>query len=277
MNLDSTGRDGHDAALRARAVGKHEDEAADFAKEYQVLESSGYLASAFLLGRGRIDAVLDDGLSVLPAGADVLDAGCGTGSQIQDLTRRGYEVVGVEPAGEMRRRAIDLNPGVSIHNGSILSLPFPYSSFDAVIALEVLRYLPAADVRIAYREMQRVLRPNGLLVVTLVNRWAIDGYYIWEKVMTRRALRTGLDMRAHCEFVTPQQVRRDLAGYGFDRVKTVGRLLIPLRWAYKVGNGVGRVIAKVLDPIDKFVSRIPGTTPFAGHLIVLARRPARRN
>lgn len=261
--------------LRGLAVSKHDLEAAAFESEYGTRQIAGYRASAFLLGREKIDRVLEDSLTCLPAGARILDVGCGTGHQVVDLTRSGFDAVGLEPASEMRNRARILNPEVRIEDGSITDLPFDDSSFDGVIALEVLRYLPREDNLAAYREINRVLRPGGLIFLTMVNRWAFDGYALWETVKAGRARRKGGSMRAHCEFVTPRQVCADLVGHGFCDVETIGRLILPLRWAYKVNLGLGRVAVAVLEPVDDLLARLPGITAFAGHLIVVARSDER--
>ena len=259
---------------RARdlAVEKHDREASDFDKEYQTLAVEGYLATAFLLGREKIDRILYRELDRHGGGARVLDAGCGTGSQLAEIAGRGFDVVGLEPAIEMRRIAIKANPGVEIGSGSITAMPFPDASFDVVIALEVLRYLPETDNDLAWKEMLRVLRPGGALIVTLVNRWAIDGYVIHEWIQTRRASRPGGPRRAHCEFTTPGRIRRYLAGLGVTEVKTLGRLVLPLRWAYKIDQRLGQKMARLLNPLDDLISQIPATTPLAGHLVVVVRQ-----
>ncbi|NPV09934.1 MAG: class I SAM-dependent methyltransferase [Anaerolineae bacterium] len=51
-----------------------------------------------------------------------------------------------------------------------LWLPFPDSTFDAVVSLEALEFLP--DLRVALAEMARVLRPGGLLMITNRKGWA---------------------------------------------------------------------------------------------------------
>ncbi|HCV33162.1 MAG TPA: hypothetical protein DGF10_00725 [Acidimicrobiaceae bacterium] len=265
------GGDFGDERLRDLAISKHDREAGAFEEEYGSRAKSGHRATAFLLGREKIDRLLADRLLTLSDGARVLDAGCGTGHQVADMVKAGFDAVGVEPSLEMRRRAKALNPGVEVVDGSVTDLPFDDASFDAVIALEVLRYLPRADNLAAFREIHRVLRPGGMIFLTMVNRWAIDGYVIWEGLLARRSLSDDGPNRAHCEFVTPGGARRDLVSHGFDGVETHGRLLLPLRWAYKIHLRLGRMVATVLDPVDNLLCRIPGTAGLAGHLVVVAR------
>ena len=95
--------------------------------------------------------------------------------QVGEIRNLGFEVSGLEPAPEMRRLANAANPGVDIRDGSITALPYDDGTFDGVLVLEVLRYLPAVDNETAWREMLRVLRPGGTTIVTMGNRWPIDG------------------------------------------------------------------------------------------------------
>ena len=257
--------------LRSLAVEKHDLAAGEFMEEYRILDEHGYFATAFLLGRKKIDEILFAELSSCRPDARVLDIGCGTGSQIYRIRQAGFETIGLEPAVKMRDLAIQLNPGVKVLDGSVTRLPFEDNSFDFILALEVLRYLPRVDVETAYAEMLRVLSPGGVLVFTMVNRWAIDGYFLYEKVRSALGKRGLGPVRAHCEFVTPRLVRTDLRSLGFTAVETFGRLLLPLRWVYKVNRPLGRRLAQILDPADEFLCRFPFASPFAGHLIVIAR------
>ena len=265
--------DGGDDAARARelAIAKHDREASEFEEEYRTLVKDGYQATAFLLGREKIDRIVYRELSRYDRSAKVLDVGCGTGSQVGEIRNLGFEVSGLEPASEMRRLATAANPGVDIRDGSITALPYDDGIFDVVLALEVLRYLPTVDNETAWREMLRVLRPGGTIIVTMVNRWAIDGYWLYERLQAKRASRGSTAVRAHCEFVTPGQVRRDLARLGAGSVAIHGRLLLPLRWVYKASRSLGRVVARILNPVDDLLCRISGTAGLTGHLVVVVR------
>ena len=264
--------DGDDVArARELAVAKHDREASEFDEEYRTLTEDGYLATAFLLGREKIDRIVYRELGRHDGLARILDVGCGTGSQVGDIRNLGFEVSGLEPAAEMRRLAIAANPGVDIRDGSITALPYDDGTFDVVLALEVLRYLPAVDNETAWREMLRLLRPGGTIIATMVNRWAIDGYWLYERLQARRAARGSIPVRAHCEFVTPGQVRGDLTRLGVGSVAIHGRLLLPLRWVYKASRPLGRVVARILNPVDDLLCRIPGTAGLTGHLIVVVR------
>ena len=64
----------------------------------------------------------------------------------------------------MLRRARARNPGAELKVAAAEALPFEDAGFDAVLCIEVVRYL--SDPRPALLELARVLRPGGLALVT---------------------------------------------------------------------------------------------------------------
>ena len=107
----------------------------------------------------------------LPADAEVLDAGCGTGGLLRRL--RGWwpqaRLRGVEysafAVGLARERT-----ACPIDEGSVLALPFADGSFDAITCIDVVYQFP--EPALAYREFARCLRPGGVVVVNEpAHRW----------------------------------------------------------------------------------------------------------
>ena len=103
----------------------------------------------------------------------VLDVGCGTGNYAMALAGMGCEVVGMDFAGGMLARATAKarqNPAarVTFRAGDFSQgLPFPTHSFDGAIAVAVLQC--AADPQQFLREIQRVLRPAGFLLLVTID------------------------------------------------------------------------------------------------------------
>lgn len=114
--------------------------------------------------RGR-RAVLDAELARLPDSAcgRVLDAGCGSGRTLLDLTRYG-EVVGVELDDEALAAARSRGD-FEIHQARVEELPFGDESFALITCLDVLEHTP--DDVVALRELRRVAKPGGWLLVTV--------------------------------------------------------------------------------------------------------------
>jgi len=96
---------------------------------------------------------------------EILDAGCGTGAILQRLGNPNKNV-GVDLAPEAislcRRRGLN-----NVRQADIMALPFGDASFDAVICASVLYHQWVQDPGGALRELHRVLRPGGLLLVNV--------------------------------------------------------------------------------------------------------------
>ena len=95
----------------------------------------------------------------------VLEAGCGTGYLSQLLRReRGWRVVPLDfsSAGLQCARELGVENPVQ---GDIRCLPFTDAAFDLVLSVDVIVHLPRGDEFPAARELARVTRPGGLVVV----------------------------------------------------------------------------------------------------------------
>lgn len=108
--------------------------------------------------------MLEEALGPAATAGTGVDLGCGLGLQTREMRRRGYRVVGLEPAVELLRHRRD--PGSPVVAGDGLRLPFRDASLDFVYAIGVLHHLPSRDAQAeARREIARVLKPGGLLLV----------------------------------------------------------------------------------------------------------------
>jgi SAM-dependent methyltransferase len=105
-------------------------------------------------------------IALLPsvAGKDVLDAGCGSGWYTEWLVRNGAQVVGIDLSGRMldlARQRLAGRAELSLADVSDLHAQRD-GSFDLVVSSLVLHYV--GDLKKAFSELARVLRPGGLLV-----------------------------------------------------------------------------------------------------------------
>lgn len=92
------------------------------------------------------------------AGERVLDAGCGEGILVDEY------------AGRLAIEGIDANySSARVRRGSLTALPFAEAAFDRALCLDVLEHLTFAEQPRALAELFRVLRPGGLLLVSIPN------------------------------------------------------------------------------------------------------------
>lgn len=100
---------------------------------------------------------------------NVLDFGCGSGNYIKAMrTYTNYHIYGVEPCKEMIRFAQKQNPNIIIKLGNHLSIPYPDNFFEYVYMTNVVHQI--SDISAMYREINRVLKPNGILCICTENR-----------------------------------------------------------------------------------------------------------
>jgi glycosyltransferase involved in cell wall biosynthesis/SAM-dependent methyltransferase len=129
-------------------------------------------------------------------GTVVLDVPCGRGFHLHryhDVEQR-CTVIGTELEYDVAATAFDaVGPlGVPVLTGAIESLPFRTDAFDAAIVSEVLEHV--LDDTAALREVRRVVRPGGLIAITVPNA---DYPFLWDPVnkvlerVTGRHIATG--------------------------------------------------------------------------------------
>jgi demethylmenaquinone methyltransferase / 2-methoxy-6-polyprenyl-1,4-benzoquinol methylase len=99
----------------------------------------------------------------LRPGERVLDVGAGTGVSTEELGRSGAYAVGADLSTGMLRAGRRSGRAVPLVAGDALKLPFPDETFDAVTISFALRNV--VDTGAALRELARVTRPGGRLVV----------------------------------------------------------------------------------------------------------------
>lgn len=109
-------------------------------------------------------------------GAHALIVGCGAGLEAVALGRSGYDVQAIDAVSKMvnltRRRAAEagVQDHVAASVGDVDCLAFRNDLFELVLAVGVTPYLLSANA--AVREVARVLRPGGHLIITAENRWS---------------------------------------------------------------------------------------------------------
>lgn len=210
---------------------------------------------------GAITEALEQRLMLRLVGAldgmTVLDVGCGDGTWALVCSRHGAaRVVGcdadprmVARAGE---RAAEAGGAMQVLAAHVESLPFPDGCFDVVTAVTVLAFVP--DAELAVREMARVLRPGGRLVIGELGRWNC-----WAARRRIRAWLGSATWRA-ARFRSAATLRRLVRGAGLQAAQVAGAIYFP----------PVTVLARLMAPADAAFGRI--TTFGAAFIAVAARK-----
>jgi SAM-dependent methyltransferase len=114
--------------------------------------------------RIRYTAVL---LDELPAGAAVLDLGCGAGVPTTLALARRFEVTGVDISERQVALARENVPEARFVHADATQLDFPPASFDAVAAFYSLIHVPRQEQPKLMQAIASWLRPGGLLVAAM--------------------------------------------------------------------------------------------------------------
>lgn len=123
-------------------------------------------------------------------GRTLLEIGCGLGTDLLQFARGGAIVTGLdltEQSIELARKRFDMYgvPG-SFQVGDAENLPFPDNSFDVVYSFGVLHHTP--DTARAIREVARVLKPGGEIVIMLYHRTSTHLWLGYPLAMAKRLL-----------------------------------------------------------------------------------------
>jgi SAM-dependent methyltransferase len=151
----------------------------------------------------------------LPRTAPVLEVGCGDGSFTTDLAQKFSSVTAIDiSAGQLAENAARL-PGITFRQHDVSeTFPFEDGTFEVVWCSEVLEHL--FDPRFALREMHRILRPGGRLLVTVPYHGRFKNVLIalfnWDEHF--------VPSTSHIRFYTKRSLSRIVSAAGLSSIRT---------------------------------------------------------
>lgn len=115
------------------------------------------------------------------SGKRLLDIGCNWGRWSIAAARKGYVVSGVDPSPQAvlaaRRVAEQLALDIDYRSGSGEIIPYAENTFDVVFSYSVLQHLAKERVREAIAEVNRILKPGGVVLIQMPNWLGIRSLY----------------------------------------------------------------------------------------------------
>lgn len=153
-------------------------------------------------------------LRLLPPsdGGWLLDVGAGWGRWSLAAARRGYHAVAVDPSLELLAAAgqvaEQLGADIAVVAADATCLPFADDTFDATFSYSVLQHFDKGAARSAIREIARVTKPGGTVVVQLANAYGIRQAY--NKALQALRIRDTGGFRVR--YWTPREMRHTFEG-----------------------------------------------------------------
>jgi ubiquinone/menaquinone biosynthesis C-methylase UbiE len=216
-------------------------------------------------GRGYhdlLDELEADAVARYGRGLRVLEAGCGTGLVLERLRGFAGEAVGVDLSRGMLERARER--ALPVAQADIGRLPFPDASFDVVCSFKVLAHVAAIEE--AVRELMRVTRPGGHLVLEFYNRHSLR----WIIKQLKRPSKIS-ERETDTAVFTRYDSLADVAGYlplGLEVVEVRGiRVVTPFSHVYRFPRA-----AALFRALEHAACDAPLLRRLGGFLVVVARK-----
>ena len=130
-------------------------------------------------------------------GDEILDIGCGNGRLLNLVGDKNINYTGIDSSKELIEIAKKNHNGrKTFLHANALSLPFQDKTFDTVFSIAVLHHVPSKQFRTCFvSEACRVLKPKGILILTIWNIWQWRFFKIHALHMIKKLIgRSDLDL-----------------------------------------------------------------------------------
>ena len=219
-------------------------------RQFYTVESSVYHRKRYQTLYGKLfeklhHQVLTDILNKRFACDLVLEVACGTGHVSELLAAQGIDFIACDLTSAMmeqaRQRIKEFTGKIKFIQADAIQLPFIDNSFNFIISTRFMHLFPLVDQRIIIKEMLRILKPSGYLVLDFDNwtsRWLLAiPYFLYNLIRYKRVAPFSHYNRVGETIRMIQQeglIIEEVLGVGGTHL--LFPALISFNWAVKIGK-----------------------------------------
>jgi ubiquinone/menaquinone biosynthesis C-methylase UbiE len=157
--------------------------------------------------------LLDRFAAEMAGRGQVCDMGCGPGHVARYLRDAGTNVFGLDLSPKMLEQARRLNPDISFQLGNMTALDLDDRALAGITAFYAIVNIPKQYLSSVFREMHRVLKPGGLLLVA---------FHTGDEVLQEKEL-WGRPISMDFLLFQPSAIQQYVEGAGFDMEEIIER------------------------------------------------------
>ena len=146
-------------------------------------------------------------IDLLRSGDRILEIGCGIGTIVHELSKKGHDIIGIDISSEAIEYGRKKYSDIHLEVQAAETLPYEDESFEVVLSFDLFEHIAKIEKHIS--EVGRVLGPSGYYLFQTPNRYSNIIYEtLWTRSLQWR--------RYHPSLHSPWQLRRRMARHGFD-------------------------------------------------------------
>jgi len=159
--------------------------------------------------RGNLNTNLEflTKINLLKKSDKILEIGCGIGSIVSELTKKGYNILGTDISSKAISYGLKKYGNIKLEIQAAETLPYEDKSFDVVLSFDLLEHIEQVDRHLS--EVHRILRMGGYYLFQTPNKYSNAIF----ETLSKKSLKW---RRAHPSLHTPGQLKHRLTNHNFE-------------------------------------------------------------